>query len=95
MNKLDYALGALLLAVIAPVLIFPGAHWLVITTLSLAALVFVFFVLPTPKERCKRCGYYFRRNIFDRFVQRNKVNKCSACLAAERPASPGTTGIAA
>ncbi len=94
MTKIDYGLGVLLLAVIAPVVIFPGAHWSVIAMLSLAALIFVVFVVPTPKERCKRCGHYFRRNIVDRYIQRNKVNKCSDCLTARRSDPSSTTGVA-
>ncbi len=83
MNKIDFSLGALLLVVIAPIATFPGAHWSVITLLSLAAAIFILFVVPAPRERCKRCGHYFKRTIFDRYIQRQKVKKCEDCHVSQ------------
>lgn len=94
MNKSDYALGILLALAIAPVAIFPGAHWSVIVCLAMAAIVFIFFVIPAPRERCKRCGHYFSRSIFSRYLKRVKMRKCSDCEAAPQTDAHAQDGIA-
>lgn len=95
MNRTDYALGILLAAAIAPVAIFPGAHWFVIACLILAAAVFVFFVVPAPRERCKRCGHYFNRTIYNRYLKRVKVRQCGDCQAVTQSDVSARDSIAA